>query len=99
MDLTKFKFPELTFAPKTNSDLLKAAKDKGFYNGRTAYNKLFSDLFFSGGSVTFKNDIDEKFRNECWSYCRSFMRSFEPKHEEKEAICAYLMSNILQIPE
>jgi hypothetical protein len=101
MDLTKFKFPEVDNNPfstvKTDKVLLQEAIDRKFYNGHTPYNKLFSSLFFSGGKVKFKKDIDEEFRKKAWSYCRSLMGSFEPKHEEKEAICSMLMSELLEI--
>lgn len=102
MDLTKHKFPEVTGVDmafstfKTDKELLAEAKERGFYNGRTPYNKLFSSLFYSGGKVKFKKGVDEEFKSKVWKYCRSFMSSWEPKHEEKEAICALLMSEILE---
>jgi hypothetical protein len=102
MDLTKFKFPQVggidmvfsTF--KTDKALLEEARMRGFYNGNTPYNRLFSKLFFGGGKIKFKEGIDEDFKSNAWKYCRSFMGSFEPKHEEKEAICAMLMSEIIE---
>lgn len=102
MNLLEFNYPkptEVDMAFSTYStipELLKEAKKRKFYNGHTPYNKLFSDLFFSGGRIAFKKDIDEENAKEIWLYCRSFMSSFEPKHEEKEAICAMLMSEILE---
>jgi hypothetical protein len=102
LNLKEFNFEKITnlgaFAqPSTNKELLQEAKDRGFYNGYTKYNKLFSKLFFTGGKVEFKKDIDEHFREIAWMYCRSFMQSFSPKHEEKEAICAMIMSEILEV--
>lgn len=102
MDLTKFKFPQVsdvdiafpTFG--TIKELLLEAKERGFYNGDTPYNKLFSDLFYTGGKVKFKAWIDEEFKTNAWRYLRSFMGSWEPKHEEKEAICALIMSELLE---
>lgn len=102
MDLTKFNFQEVngvdmvfsTF--KTDKALLEEAKERGFYNGGTPYNKLFSNLFYMGGAVKFKKDIDSEFKDKAWKYCRSFMGSWEPKHEEKEAVCAMLMSELLE---
>lgn len=102
MNLTKFKFPgisniDLAFSTlRTDKSLLQEAKDRGFYNGHTPYNQLFSNLFFSGGEVIFKKKLDEKFKSDAWNYCRALMRSWEPKHEEKEAICAMLMSELLE---
>jgi len=101
MDLKTFKFPEVTEADavfptfRTIPELLEEAKERGFYGGNTPHNNLFSDLFFNGGNVEFKKGLDEDFKNRVWGYCRCFMGSFEPKHEEKDAICAMLMSEIL----
>lgn len=102
MDLKTFKFPEVRGVDmafsifKTNKELLAEAEERGFYNGNTPYNRLFSELFFGGGKVQFKDGIDEDFKNKAWAYCRSFMSSWEPKHEEKEAICAMIMSELLE---
>ena len=61
MDLTKHQFPEvngLAFSIfKTDKALLAEAKERGFYNGNTHYNKLFSKLFFGGGKVKFKEGV------------------------------------------
>ena len=103
MDLKNFDFPTATGADmafpvfKTIPELLEEAKERGFYCGNTPYNELFSKLFFSGGSIEFKEDVNEEFKTKAWPYCRAFMGSFEPKHEEKEAICAMLMSEILKV--
>ena len=102
MNLLEFNYPkpngiDMVFSTyNTIPELLKEAKNRGFYNGYTDYNKLFSNLFFSGGTVIFKTDVDEIKRKEIWLYVRAFMGSWEPKHEEKEAICAMLMSEILE---
>ena len=102
MNLKQFDFPKVTgldmaFSTfNTDKELLKEAEKRGFYNGHTPYNDLFSKLFFSGGTVKFKEKIDNEFKNKAWAYCRSFMGSFAPKHEEKEAICAMIMSELLE---
>lgn len=102
MKLEEFEFPKVTGADivfptyKTIPALLDEAKRLKFYDGNTPYNKLFSTLFFSGGKIKFKEGIDEDFKKRAWGYCRAFMGSWEPKHEEKEAICAYIMSHILE---
>lgn len=102
MNLQDFKFKEVSQLDMTFSTLqpdkalLEEAKARGFYNGKTAYNKLFSTIFFLGGKVVFKNDVPEKFVSRAWPYCKCLMKSFQPKHEEKEAICAMIMSEILE---
>jgi hypothetical protein len=103
MNLKDFNFPEVTAVHiafptfKTDKQLLEEAKYRGFYNGNTPYNKLFNKLFFEGGKVKFKKKIDKSFFEGAWLYCRAFMGSFEPKHEEKEAICAMLLSELVDI--
>jgi hypothetical protein len=97
LDLTKYKFPEVnkidiafpTF--NTIPELLEEAKNRGFLHGHTTYNIMFSTLFFTGGKVNFKDDIDENFKTACWGY-----GSFSPQHEHKEAVCAMLMSEVLK---
>jgi hypothetical protein len=101
LDLTKYAFPKVDKVnmvfPTYSTDpaLLKEAERRGF-DRNTPYNKLFNDLFFGGGKVTFKQDVPEPFRTEAWAYCRALMGSFSPKHEHKEAVCAMLMSELLE---
>ena len=97
MDLKNYNFEETGMCMKTDKRLLEEAKKRKFYDGNTKYNKLFSQLFFSGGNVNFKNNIDEHFQKMAWPYLRGFMGSLEPKHEEKEAICAMLLSEMVDI--
>jgi len=101
MNVKKFKFPEVSDADlafgiqETNAQLLAEAKKRGFYNGKTKYNDLFSQMFFTGGKLNFKENLDERFKNKAVPYLKGFMRSFAPKHEEKEAICAMLLSELV----
>lgn len=102
IDLTTYKFPVTTKAdvafPTFNTipELLEEARLRGFEEGDTPYNKLFSTLFFRGGKVKFKREINEDFKTSAWAYMRGFMGSFLPKHEHKEAICAMLLSELVE---
>ena len=103
MDLKKYKFQtvggddSVFFTLKTDRTLLDEAKKRGYYNGDTPYNKLFSEVFFNGGQVKIKSGlVDEGFKNTAWVYLLSLMKSWEPKHEEKEAVCAMIMSELLE---
>jgi len=80
----------------TNPTLLEESRKLGFYNGDSQYNKLFSDLFFSGGKLNFKEDLDPDFKKYATKYLKCFMGSFEAKHEEKESICALLLSELIE---
>lgn len=84
---------EIVFSvQKTNLKLLEIAKENGFYNGRTKYNDMFSDLFFCGGKINVKSGVDETAKTKILRYFKALAASFEPKHEEKEAVCALLLS-------
>ena len=103
MDIKQYEFPELSKADvlfptiRTDKNLLEEAKERGFYNGHTPYNDLFSDLFFNGGKINFKKNLDKEFKAKALPYLKAFMQSFEPKHEEKEAICALLLSELVEV--
>lgn len=68
-----------------------------FKDGRTEWNKIFSKWFYSGlpkGTKFIpKEGINE---NEALRHLQYCMRSWEPKHEHKEAGVAYLLSQWFQ---
>lgn len=103
MDVTKYKFPELNKIDVafsvigTDKKLLEEAEKRGFLYGDTPYNKLFSTLFFDGGKLKFKKDVDKDFVSKALPYLKAFMGSFQPKHEHKEAICAMLLSEMVEV--
>lgn len=103
MNIKNFDFPTLNgldvafSTVKTDPSLLKEAKERGFYRGNTKYNDLFGKLFYSGGKLDFKKDLPETFKTIAFTYLKAFMNSFEPKHEEKEAICALLLSELVNV--
>lgn len=100
MNLKKYKFREVTAIDMafptfgTDDQLLAEAHERGFYNGETKYNELFTSIFFRGGELKFKKGLDEDFKSKAIPYLYALMGSFAPKHEEKEAICAMLLSEL-----
>lgn len=91
--IPEVKDVDLAFSTqKTNKYLLDIAKKEGFYNGKSKFNDMFSELFFSGGKINVKSEIDENVKTKVIRYFRSLASSFEPRHEEKEAVCALLLS-------
>lgn len=89
---------EVTFSTvRTDPEMLAEAKARGFHNGRTPYNSLFGTLFFKGGRLNFKSDLDPEFKTKATRYLRAFMGSFEPSHEDKEAVCALLLSELVKV--
>lgn len=62
------------------------------WNGPNKWVRLVNDWFFRGvklGKLTPKKGIDAQLALRHVRYC---MGSWEPKHEHKEAGCAYLLS-------
>ena len=65
---------------------------KEFHDGKTPWNKLVGQWFFLGLSkleLVPREGVDA---NKALRHIRAIMGSFEPKHEHKEAACAYLLS-------
>jgi hypothetical protein len=95
MDLTKYNYEEVNPCMDTDKALLTEAISRGFYNGHTKYNDLFTEVFFKGGKLNFKENLDPLAQDTMFNYLKYFMKSFSPKHEEKEAICAMLLSELV----
>lgn len=101
MNLQEFEFPKVTGADMayptfdTIPALLDEARARGHDRGGP-YSDLASALFFRGGKVKFRKDVPEDYRKRVWAYVRAFMGSFAPKHEHKTAICALLLSEIVE---
>lgn len=96
MKITTFKFPEISMCQATDPKLLAEAKSRGF-DKTTPHGDLFSSLFFEGGSLDFKKNLDNTFKETAIPYLRSLMQSFEPKHEDKMAVCSMLLSELVDI--
>ena len=86
---------DIAFGPRSVKEWMPKPTDipKQFYdfNG-TKWNKLVSEWFFCGLTsleLTPKEGVDKK---KALAHVRTIMVSFEPKHEDKEAACAFLLS-------
>lgn len=81
--------------PANVADLMPPVEDipDDFGDDRhSKWHKLFGALFFgSVKNLSFarREGIDAE---RAWTHIQTIMRSFEPKHEYKEAACTYLMS-------
>ena len=84
---------------KVNPDMLQKAKDNGFDKSSNPYNKMFNKQFFSGLSLSYKVDIELEYRNRILRYYRALASSFSPRHEDKEAVCAMLLSEVSTVVE
>ena len=76
---------------RNDRKLLLDAKEQGFYSGCTKYNDMFKDLFFKGGKIPTKPSLNEVDKIRALRYFKALSSSFEPKHEEKEAVCALIL--------
>ena len=105
INLKEYNYPGMSAAdavfPTVNTDkvLLKEAKERGFDSMSNPWNNYFSDLFFTGGEIEFQEGLDKEVKTKMWRYCRALMGSFAPKHEDKTAVCAMLMSELLVLPK
>lgn len=67
-------------------------KEFNSYSGSKGWsNQLFADWFYSGLTkleLVPREGID---KDKALRHIRAIMRSFEPKHEHKEATCSYLL--------
>lgn len=106
MEVLKYNFPTIkgvdmafpTFdAPK---ELLEEAKNRGFYNGRTKWNDFFSKWFFTGldKAPSIRKEVDKDLAHKAMLFAVCLMKSFTPKHEAKEAVCALIFSECLELP-
>jgi hypothetical protein len=99
MELSEYNFPKVdkidiafpTF--NTIPELLEEAQKRDLTKGR----KMFNTLFYTGGKVEFQDDVKGTWKEKAWFYCRALMGSFEPKHQDKEAVCAMLMQECLKL--
>lgn len=96
MNLQEYKYPKLDAIDmafsnlKTDNKLKSEAIERGFDKNGNKWCKRFSELFFKGGKLNLKDGYNV----DMLKYMKSFMSSFEPKHEDKEMICAMLLSEL-----
>lgn len=101
LSLAAYPFPEINqvdivFATiKTDPVLLEEAKKRGFYMKDTPANQMFNELFNNGGRLICKEVIDPDYLKRGILYLKALMRSFVPRHEEKEAICSMLLDELV----
>jgi hypothetical protein len=86
---------DLAFGPSNMNEYLPAYDEipKEFKNEDTKWNKIFNTMFFRGCSKDSSFDCKDGINGEtAIKHIYAIMRSFNPKHEHKEAGVAYLMS-------
>lgn len=64
---------------------------------------MVNQIFFSGASKEEKEKwiltgLSDEQQLKVWKYFRAVISSFDPKHEEKVGLCAWLLSRVLESP-
>ena len=101
MNLSEYDWPEVTGVEmvfctfQVPPELLKEARDQGYYRGNKKGNKMFSQLFYGGGELLHKKNLQE-WQKKALTWCLAFMRSWNPKHEEKDAIASMILEECLE---
>ena len=57
----------------------------------------FSELFFKGGKLDIKDNVEGTWREKAVLFARALMGSFTPSHEDKEAVCALIFEECLNL--
>lgn len=97
MDLSTYKFPEVTYAdlayPTFNvtKELVEEAEKRNPKKGM----KKFNELFFSGGYIELQSDVRGTWKENAYLYARALMGSFAPKHEHKELVVGLIFEEVL----
>lgn len=94
LNVPKVENVDLLFSTlNTNKELLALAQEKE--SELQPYASIFSTLFYSGGVLHFKEGIDPEYRESLTRYLKAFMRSWNPKHEHKEAVSSLILSELV----
>ena len=97
MDLSNYKFPEVTELDlpfptfNTTEELVEEAKKRNPQKGM----KKFSEIFYSGGNVMLKKDVDGTWKENACKYAFALMGSFSPKHENKLLVVGMIFEECL----
>jgi len=97
MDLSKYKFPDVTKADfalstiDTDKVLLAEAKER---NPRKGIAK-FNEIFYSGGKIEFQKDVEGTWKEKAFAYAKCLMKSWSPKHEHKELVVGMIFEECL----
>jgi len=97
MDLSTYKFPEVTEADlafstfNTTKELVEEAEKRKPKKGIEKFNQLF----YSGGNVELQKDVVGTWKENAFMYARSLMSSWSPKHEHKQLVVGMIFEEVL----
>lgn len=101
MDIIKHSFPILSPARilyndlKTDYKLLNEAKLRGYFESDNEYSKLAKEWILGYWNLMHEFSRIDEVKKLMWDYCQAIAASVEIKLNEKEAICALLLSEIM----
>lgn len=92
-----FTGTEARFGGLSNERELVAQCPQAFFDGNNPWARLASSIFFGGADMkawAWKSR-DEEIRKRQRSCLRAALGGFELPHEQKEALCAWMLSEML----
>ena len=83
------------------NEMLLKAKEVGITgrNSNTKWEKTFSDIIFDGGSIPYHSDWEETYIKKALRQFKAVASSFSSKHEDKTAVCAYMLKILEDGPQ
>ena len=97
MDLSNYKFPEVTKVDlafptfNTTKELVEEAKRRNPKKGM----EKFSEIFYNGGKIELQKDVEGTWKENAYLYARALMGSWAPKHEHKELVVGMIFEECL----
>lgn len=101
LDLSKFDFPKVTKLDMAFStlkiipELLAEAERRDPTIGVAKFNQLF----FEGGEIKLKPDVEGTWKEGAYLYAKALMSSWEPKHQHKELVCGMIFEECLVLDD
>ena len=104
--MNMIEFPELTNldiafpASLIEEDkFMEEARKNGFENHNNPWCRYFESLFFQGGKLIRKKGLSDDDFKKRLRYYKHWAGSFDPKHEHKEMVCAFILSQCVELPK
>lgn len=97
MDLSTYDFPKVTDADiafptfDTTKELVDEAEKQNPEKGM----EKFSELFFKGGKIKIKDDVEGTWKENALKCALALMDSFTPKHEHKKLVVGMIFEECL----
>ncbi len=97
MNLENYNFPEVTqvdLAFSTLNVTKELLQEAQLRNPKKGMDK-FDEIFYSGGRIKFKKDVEGTWKEKAFMYAKALMSSYEPKHEHKQLVVGMIFEECL----